>query len=329
MDRLSLGHPALDCALSLLAQATPQEAKRAITALQTLLQGVTHSAWPEVAWQFSTLTGDGFPVEFAFTTADASIRYTTEVAGPEVPPSDRLALAQQRLADLGALPLPFPIHDRLHRIQTTGRLHYGTWVGGRHSAAGDRYKLYIEVPSTLTLPALKQLVPEWADDNLLPHRSISLRMIGYELATHRVERYYRVAGLDDWEIQRLRHQIQLSDAVAPWQALLKSRLSSALSGSNAGFSLSQIGQDKPTLSLFTFARSLFGGDRQIRHHLLQLAAQQNWNLSAYETLSRPLTNQTDCNTAHGMVTFVIAPTPVSVLGIGLRPHGQKGSSHTS
>ena len=321
MDRLSIGQTALDRTLQLAAQDSPQAAARAAIALRHLLQGIIDSAWSEVAWQFSPLTGDGFPVEFAFTTADAAIRYTTEIAGPETAPSVRLPLAQQLLAQLGVLPLPTELCDRVARLQATGPLQYGAWVSGRHNATSDRYKLYLEMPTELTAKTLNQIAPDWAGSSCLPHRSVSLRMIGYDLSAARIERYYHVEGLAFWEIDRLLYQLGLSNPAAVWQNLFCQMshlsLSSALPGNHIGFSLSLSDQGVPTVSLFTFARSVFGCDLRARQQLLRLAAQHGWNLSLYERLSEPLIAQTGADTAHGMVTVVIAPIPV--LGIGLRP----------
>src|SRR5262245_59487706 len=88
-------HPALTRALRVFAEHSSALARRAEASLGVLLNGVRSSCWPEVAWQFSQLTGDGFPVEFAFSSADDVLRYTVEVAGPELPNSRRLGCAEQ------------------------------------------------------------------------------------------------------------------------------------------------------------------------------------------------------------------------------------------
>ncbi|MEL6160749.1 MAG: hypothetical protein AAFR18_16185 [Cyanobacteria bacterium J06627_32] len=324
MARFSIGHPALDSALSLAAQAMPQSAERAAIALKYLLQDVTASAWPEVAWQFSSLTGDGFPVEFAFTTAEKeTLRYTTEISGPENAPSRKLAIAQQTLSELGAVAIPDKLNRQLSQIQSAGALQYGVWVGGRHDAKGDRYKLYAEVPTHLTLTDLNKIVPDWIEPTSLLPRETSLRMIGYELSTGRMEFYYRVAGLAVWEVNQLLQRLGLDNAQTQWAKFIAEiypySLTSAIPGSNVGFSLSVLQEKVQSVALFTFARSLFGGDRAIRQHLLKLSAQYEWPMSAYEKLSSPLLKRTGCNTAHGMVTFAIAPNRFPVVGIGLRP----------
>ena len=57
---------------------------RARASLAIVLDPLQRSTWPEVAWQFSRLTGDGTPVELAFTSDGADVRYIAEVAGPEL-----------------------------------------------------------------------------------------------------------------------------------------------------------------------------------------------------------------------------------------------------
>jgi hypothetical protein len=140
MARLALDRRALDRALEEYAREIPEVAARALEALNALLVGVEASPWSEVAWSFSHLTGDGFPVELAFTSNSEAIRYVSEVAGPEVAATRRFDLALATLDRLGIAPPPVAICERLRQVQRIGRLGYGAWVGGRHGLEDDTFK---------------------------------------------------------------------------------------------------------------------------------------------------------------------------------------------
>lgn len=82
----SKGRRIINQAVTRVARLSPEPAARAEASLDLILEGI--SSWQEVAWRFSGLTYDGFPVEFAFS-ADNTIRYVAEVSGPEVDSADR------------------------------------------------------------------------------------------------------------------------------------------------------------------------------------------------------------------------------------------------
>src|SRR4051794_31527113 len=58
------------------------------------------------AWRGSPLTGDGFPVEVAFSTADDRLRLTVEPGAHHLHPDRRLALAANRIAFAGGRSVP-------------------------------------------------------------------------------------------------------------------------------------------------------------------------------------------------------------------------------
>lgn len=137
----------LQRALGILLEDTPAPvARRTRSALETILRWTLESEWSEVMWSFSRLTGDGFPIEFTFSSTDEGITYDCEVASPEVPDEQRLLSALDTLNRLGQPRPPAEIVDLLSRIQASGALSYGAWIGGRHHVDGDRYKVYAEVP---------------------------------------------------------------------------------------------------------------------------------------------------------------------------------------
>jgi hypothetical protein len=296
-----------------------------------LLAGIETSPWSEVAWSASSLTGDGYPVELAFTSTGEAIRYVAEVAGPEMGEHQRLDQALAVLSRLGVWDMPClpggqaaSILPQLRRLQVAGRLTYGVWVGGRHARLGDTFKLYVEVPDVDSphLPAL--VCPFLGNQPLLLHHTVRLRMIGYELNTGRTEFYYRSDRLEPWEVARLMSRVDLTAAMDSLLDLIEditgSSLARLLPSSQAGFSLSMLPNDGPTVfSLFFFARHILGGDGQIRRRLLAVAARRGWPLQDYEAISRPLAERTGPHTKHGILSFVIASRGSPMVHIGLRP----------
>lgn len=319
-----LGAPALSMALQALAQHLPAATARAGAALDTILQGAYCSAWPEVAWRFSRLTGDGFPVEFAFVSQGASIRYTVEVAGPEAVEADRLDLALAAMDQLGAARPPAAITSILRQAQHVGSLRYGTWISGRHDESGDRFKLYVEVPRTAGEQAVELFRPLLMPNPLLPTRPSYLRMIGYEPDSARTELYFEANALEFWEATRLMKRFGLAEQTDSLFALIEQTgglsLEHPLPGARAGFSLSLSGSGGPPLfSLFSTAWAIFGGDGQTRQQLLALAESRGWELAGYDAVSTTLSGRTGWKTWHSVVSFIAAPAGPPILSIGLRP----------
>lgn len=166
---------ALAATLTRLATVAPVGAGRAQAVLDEVLAPLARSAWPEIAYRSSRLTPDRSPVELAWTSRDPAVRWTAEVAAPEVPSSARLALAAARAS------LPDATTARLAGLQQGGRLRYGAWLGGRHDEDGtDRFKVYAEVPPGADLrrlvdhPVLRQWGLRWRMAGASPDGSLEL-----------------------------------------------------------------------------------------------------------------------------------------------------------
>ena len=317
-----LGRPTLVTAIEKIAE--PSLAKRALAALDQFLQGVYLSAWPEVAWEFSNLTGDGFPVEFTFSSSDDLIRYTTEVGGPEANSISRLSLAEKALASLDVVNLSPHLEDILRRIQATGPLRFGAWVGGRHGASGDDFKIYIEVPRPNS-QICKNILRELLAEGPIISRS-ELQIIGYGPMRSSIELYFRIEDFEPWEIGLLLDQAGIHHRLPKLCSLLEDAygrpVDSALTGT-VGYSYSFSSSKGPmTVSLFKYARSVFGGDGGIRRGMLGLAARNGWNLRSYAAISEPLAKGTGGRTFHGMMAFIVPPEGPLAVSIGLRPPEQ-------
>lgn len=322
----------LDRALRRYEEQSPDLALRAADALDRLLGQVASSPWPEVAWCFSTLTADRYPVELVFTTLGQAIRYVVEVAGPETDPGERLDVALAVLQEIGvgksvgAGRAPTIRYDSLREMQRpmAGRLRFGAWVGGRHSPDGDAYKLYVEVPKDDSSAA-----EAWSRSILgnrppLTDRAASLRMIGLELPSDRVELYFRADGLQPWEVDRLMGLLamhhQAEELLGLVEEIAERSTAERLPAQQTGFSISakEDGTDS-RFSLFWLARHLLGSDARVRRRLLDVAVRRQWPLDHYAAISEPLARHDGPPTRHGILAFVAAPGLPPLLQIGLRP----------
>jgi len=329
----SLVQPALARARCIFAQRSATLAARADTALATILRGVERSHWPEVAWEFSRLTERGFPVEFSFSTSDESIRYTAEVAGPELADTERLARAAQLMVLLGGTSVSVPLMAALGQLQQTGRLRYGAWIAGRHRPRGDRFKLYAEVPDSNTLDCTEWIprlcsqhvssLPWLAQGSLGRPRWL---MCGHEPASGRMEFYFSVQHLEPWQVGRLMHGTAVASRAAELLGLLEEiydgSLQRCLPRSKLGFSYSLIpGTDGASMvfSIFGLANSICADDMRIRRKVLTLAEHRGWDFGSYAQLSEPLASLRTPVTYHSMLSFSVAANGQPTLHVGLQP----------
>lgn len=320
----SRGRRTIAQAIARMAKWAPEPSARAKASLDLILEGVYRSSWQEVAWEFSGLTYDGFPVEFAFSAADNTIRYVAEVSGPETDSAERLDIAEMKLAYLKAVAMPKEVSELLHKFILSGPLQFGTWIGGRHGPKGDRYKLYVEVPRS-DFDEHEYLIRDMLGDvSLLPGRNPRFQMIGYETTTSRLELYFSITGLELWEIERL---LSLAGMRSQWPEFLSIieeaygyRPEMALSRSRVGFSFSAQRRTKEIVfTIFKSARSVFGSDMNIRNRILSLAELKGWDFRCYEALSLPVAERDGWDTRHGIISFISHPKSQPTLSITLRP----------
>lgn len=314
----------IQATLDVYAQAAPGPAKRASAALQVLLQDLNRLPESETDWQFSKLTGDGFPLEFAFTTADADLRYTTEISSPQIPAAQRLGLACQRLKQLGQAEILAGVLEKLHQIQQVGQLHYGAWVGGRHGVKGDGFKLYAEVPISNLESLQSHLKDLQVPCPRLADRSILLRMIGYHLTSQRLEVYFRLSQAEHHHLQQLMAPWGLKNRVEElWNFLEETYgycLRGKLPGGSVGISYSlSPDSDLPVFTLFLFARAFWGGDASIRRKLGAVATKYDWDMTLYQQITEPLAMHNTWKTHHGLLGFVVPPEHSIAVSLGVRP----------
>lgn len=229
----------------------PQPAGQARALLARTLAPLAASRWPEVAWSFSSLTNTGMPVEFAWTSREAAVRWTAEVAAPEADDAARLALAAQALDWRGEL-RPWLEHQR------GARLKFGAWASARH---GEDFaaKLYADLPAG-------RLPPQWAGRHrLFDSPLLFWRMCGIN-PDGSVEGYARADELDLAALRSLA-RATLGDETALLQRLLRVLPADDLPRpSGISLALSAQGQVR-ALTWFTFAKAIFRDDAEVERCL--------------------------------------------------------------
>lgn len=284
------------------------------TVLERLLRPVANSAWPDVAWQFSRLTGNGFPLELGFTSAGDGFRATIEVAGPEVRDADRLDLALQILRDEGLSAGP----DLPAVRRSPDDLSWGAWLGCRFSAEPTTYKLYVETPASSV-----RLVPAWDAWRPLPSGATSeLQMIGWDPASDTTELYFRTHGLTPDDVEALAARVGVAgvgELFSSIESLAGQGVPRVLAGRQIGYSV-VVRRDGTAVALAVLGagRVICGGERRVRPRLLEAARREGWDLRAYEALTRPLESH-DAGLVHGFVVHVLVPGRPMQLQVGVRP----------
>lgn len=260
----------------------------------------------------STLTGDGLPLELAFSTAVADVRYTLDFVHVEA--TARLAYLNKLLSVRSRRVIP-PKNYSIPDQATTSNLKYGAWLGCRHSSTGTRHKLYIEACPQMNVTRSSQ------HDHIRQYGKLC--MLGLQPYSGSVEYYYRCPHLEGWQVDRI-----CRDLGGPRVdvGFINEKISEAYGrkiigqypSQNTGISLAFCGDDCVGISLFFFARTILGGDLRARTKILSLADKYAWDLACYEAMTRPLTERHSINTYHGLVSFCFSDDSYN-LGVGVRP----------
>ncbi len=305
-----------------LCAALPPEVSRSLPLLRPgardwlprLLAPVTRSTRAD-RWCASRLTPLGFPVELSVTTsAPWTTRYTTEFVSPEQAPADRLAAGLRRLRSLG---IPSPDEGLTALLLRAHRQHalvWGAWLSGRHDDAGDRFKLYVEVPRGAAIRVEREIT---ARLGILPFPLPEgrLRLVGLDAASSHPERYYRVGRLTMSDIRGLApvHLRARADALsAALGDLLSRSLGEDFYGVNANVTLTP-----STLTICGPAVSWLGPDRAARDRLLAFAARSRLDLSQYAALTSGCTTHEHGH--HGILSLTLGPDPDIRLTVGFSP----------
>jgi hypothetical protein len=304
------GAARLDAAMGRLRRVAPRPAGRARCALDVALAGTVASPWPEVAWRASRLTNTGFPVELAWSSRDAAIRWTAEAAGPEVAERDRLDAALAVLGRLGVeAKLPAWLRSRQAREP-----RFGAWLGGRHDGERDSYKLYVDVTG-FTLPS------GWLEPSLLdaiPPR-VAWRMVGVGSDVELVEVYGRLRRPAVWEIERLLIRCGLDPAplIDLVVELKGPRRDDALLPGTGGLSLATQAGRSLAVGAFVHAGPWLGGEPAVTRAVRRAAERHGWDTTIYEAALGP--DEPSGPGRQGILGFGVAADNEPWMQIGVRP----------
>lgn len=335
-------HPDIQAALGALtvtSQSTSARQaviERTATALKVLLRA-SYSSRSLAAWNFSPLTGDGFPLELAFTTADfgvrdSRLRYTVDPGGPDLPTTERLRHAVALLAELGS-PAPnaalLELLARWQRAAPPGALHYGAWVGGWHAvscpnkAPMDHFKLYVEIPLVNQQIYQDLICAHLYPSPLLPGRELALRMLAIEPTNGRMEFYFRVRHLQTLALGHLLHPAglrQRRDELLEFiQQAYGHSLDERIPGGSVGFSYAVTPGEPTAFTLFLFIRLLWSGDGRIRRRFCEYLQSAGLDPAPYSHVTAPLAERDIYQTYHGLLGFTFAAMAPIQLSLGVRP----------
>jgi hypothetical protein len=287
-----------------LAQAFISEAAaNAAEALEPVVASIASSDWPDVAWRFSTINSDGYPVEFTFSSTGPAVQYTAEIAGPEM---DERTRFRHAMAWAGVAALPDWTATAVWKRQA-GRLAWGAWVGGHCSESETRRKIYVEATPAFQAP-----------DFVLPANA-RLQFAGIVQGGRYCEFYFRRNLLEVADVGRVLCGLRFRDCFDPIVHAVASTIPwpvhDRLLPTDSGFSIAP----GRAFSIYTYARSLWGSDSSIRRHLLDLAAKNGWDLRLYEAVSAPLDSKTSYSTAHSILAWIVSPGRPVEVRITMRP----------
>jgi hypothetical protein len=330
MERLKINCQSIDRVLEIFGTNVAEPALRAAASLSGLLQPLQQSSWSDVKYSFSRLTGDGFPVEFTFSSATTAISYTTEIAGPELDERKKVGLAAALLQEKAkGLPgnsySPDSYSAIINRLGQQPDLTYGAWMAGRHdNGKNDRFKIYLEVTNTcadIGVSCLKRFLPDFSAVN--SHQCL-LRMLSVN-TSGKLEYYFRLSSLDVWQLLYLLRCFGFANQgkeLIEFVALLsKRKFDRSFIGDSLGLSIALDEHGMPeAATIFTFNFKVFEpGDGSIRRSVLTYSDWFGWDFASYAQITEPLASTTSRFTNHGLVAFTTTTGGQKIFQVGLRP----------
>lgn len=305
-----------------VAAALPLLAEGARRWLPPLLRPLAEARRPD-RWRASLLTPRRCPVELSVATAcPHTTRYATEFVSPDLPPPARLGAGLTRLHELG-LPAPDPVlRARLLAAHREHEVAWGVWLGGRHDADGDRFKLYAEVPKSAAVPFERELTAALGVPPF-PLPQARLRLVGIDLTGSTVERYYRVGRLSMAEFALL-----APSPARPYAPSFTAEVGVLLGrpglddfpGVNVNVSCAG-----DVLTVSGPARTWLGPDADARRRLLDYATVAGLDLSRYAALSAAMPGDAG---HHAIVSVSLVPGGPLHLTVGFSPPGTSPDRNT-
>jgi hypothetical protein len=269
--------------------------------LEAAVEVLSRSAWPEMVRHWSRLTPTGFPVELTVTDADPVLRWTAEIAGPEIAEAHRLGLAAVRLCGAGQ-PVQASLLDAIEAAQRGRDLRYGAWLGGRAAdGAPSRLKLYAEIPSDAIF---REFAPELMDVVAHAPQGALVRMIGVEPALSRVEVYLRLPALAPDDLRPLLTAAGHPEALDVLERGLPDG-TRRLAGRRLGISVASAPRQPIDVALFASARSLFPAGPDMLRKLVPAVASMPEGLASFTLVTLSL------NPEANKVAFAVGVTAKS------------------
>jgi hypothetical protein len=312
----------LERGLQTLSPVMPAAVTRARHGMSGVLAGLRSSEFPEITCRFSRLTADRFPLELSFSTAQPdSLRYTSEIAGPEVGDAYRLPTALRLLEDLGQ-PILRPEQLALRELQREPPRRFGAWVGGRHDAHADSYKIYTEVVANRDPDERTSIVDRlFGHDVLHEPLTSSLRIVGFQPHPgNAIEAYCRIGhptfaidtALEPYTSPDERRQLREAVASVRGDRLITRKditfgVSVAVHRSTA----------QRVVTLYAPARDLIGPDDNVVNAVYRWLAHEGLELPGYRALTQSGNPWPSGPPAHGLIGFSLVRGAVH-LHIGLR-----------
>lgn len=280
MQTVATVHPAAERAVRLAASRDP--------AASRVMRGVLNELVHEPTGR-SKLARSGFPLELAFTSADAtSLRFTLEI--------ESLLRAFDRLAP-GALP------D--HMREAAGPAP-GGWLGARVRGSHLDAKLYVETNDHRWLALAGCAEPPVA---------ARLTMTAFDAKSGCLELYFRARALGITGVHALFGDAtgEVLDVIA---VATGRPLRGALPSSDTGFSIVPA---TGRFTLYGFAGSVFGSDGHCREAILRVAASRGWSFPFYAELTEPLQFASGPARHHTMFGVAAAPGERPSITFGVTP----------
>jgi hypothetical protein len=300
----------------------PYEAELMERTLDKVLLGPISANRKENAWNGSTLTRGGFPLEFAFAFPESGIRYTTEIKPPSNDKHDCLILANEFISDLGSVELSEEMILSLKKIQDRCYLKFGTWLGCRHSREKTVYKLYIEVPYSGWDKSIRYFKREASCSMNLDDLGRPC-MIGVCPSSRNFELYFRRPRLDPSDIFSIMIKMGMKNDYQNFLGIIEELYGRPiywkLPGEDYGISISVRDGEPSTFSVFAFPEFLFGSSSQTRMALISFAERNGIPYQYYASFSKPLINDRGGENTHGIIAFSMAKGQPPEICIGMGP----------
>ncbi|MFV1998268.1 MAG: hypothetical protein ACC641_09695 [Acidiferrobacterales bacterium] len=275
-------------------------------------------------WQGSALTGSGYPVELAFSTGDSRLRYTVEPGLCSTRPVDRVKLAMAQLVELGDEYRCEQDSALSGSIRAAAPVVYGAWVGGKHSASTDEYKIYFESSELADAGHIGDILFNGKLQSEFFANRAKLRMFAYSPKSRIAEAYYRVENLSPLEVRYLFCAMETdrsAELIDQFSQSYGRQVTGIFPGRTVGISYaSTLGSDcVDTVSVFFVARCVWGSDSRIRNEIARIAREYDWDDAIYQKITMPLSQSHSALTSHGMLGIVVCKDKPMHWSIGLRP----------